>query len=168
VKKVREATGFGFAGPARRMTRGWALTEYNVAKLLKSPPVAPSRPRSPCKEDEVMAGTIFNWLDGTIYGEEFERIRACVLVDVNTGKIYVAVEDSCDAQMYEGELLEWHTPAGVWELVEATNYQEDPDPWMRGAPPHWWCRRVERLPESCVPVAAKYRRPPVWNVLPDE
>jgi hypothetical protein len=26
---------------------------------------------------------------------------------------------------------------------------------MHGAPPHWRCRRVERLPESCVPVAAK-------------
>jgi hypothetical protein len=50
----------------------------------------------------------------------------------------------------------------------ATNYDQHPDPELHGAAPHWWCRRVERLPESRVPVATKYRRPPVWNVLPDE
>jgi hypothetical protein len=115
-----------------------------------------------------MAFAIFNWLDGTIYGKEFERIRASVLVDVKTGKVYVAVEDSCDAEMFEGRWFEWHTRAGLWEFVAATNFDEDPDPERRGAPPQWWCRRVERLPESCVPVATKYRKPPVWNVLPDD
>jgi hypothetical protein len=32
---VREAVNFGFAGPCRRMSRGWALSEQDVARLLK-------------------------------------------------------------------------------------------------------------------------------------
>jgi hypothetical protein len=110
----------------------------------------------------------FMWQpDGVIEANGMGPVRARVLVDVDSGEIYVAVEPSWGT-LGQSPPREWYLPAGTYrlnEVVTAEIYRAVFDE-ARG-PSLWICRRVDRLPESCVPVQTRYRRPSHWRELPD-
>jgi hypothetical protein len=101
----------------------------------------------------------FHFLEGFIYGEGWEPIKATLCVDQRTAKLYVVPEQSYDRHEFDGSLVECNTEPGCFEFVEVIDHEE--------GPPSWWWKPCE-MPEELAPVATKYSKPAKYRSVDDE